>query len=513
MASFTASSLSTSTSVMTTCDSKPEITPQKLMNSSILVQPEWIEMEICDVGNSIFNELPLSKENLNLKVKSLNTALVFKDLKLLKLLASTRNGLLNKGLRSTIWPELFIENHAINDTPTDWHDLPKHKDEDQVLKDVERSFVSFPKGITPEELKDLRTRLNNLIVRVIRTTPALNYYQGYHDVATIVVLVFDDDDLAFKFLHKLTLSYLRDHMLPHIESTVKQLNLISELLEKIDYKFFKAIGSIPPLYALSSVISVFSHDLSKFDDLCLVWDFIFVHDDPALIIYIYASILIYYKDDILNDLDELSGKSFSSDDTLIDESSTSIHEDEFYNRDFIHVILNNLIDNNLNSTNSIDSNLEIYNILQLSLKYINKYPPSSLKLMSEISDYSVLKAKRSELELLKSSSSFNNEPKRPSSSLPKKKGRLSSIILRNKSLSLILKLSLGIGLLSIIINYTVSNHPNVLSHSFIKFRSREFGVLNSFSVNAIFKDVENTALFFYSSAGKVVESIRGNGNR
>ncbi|GME79029.1 unnamed protein product [Ambrosiozyma monospora] len=270
-------------------------------------------------------------------------------------------------------------------------------------------------------------------------------------------------------------------MLPNIESSVKQLSLIPELLSDIDYTFYKIIGTIQPVYALSSIISLFAHDLNKFDDLCLIWDFVFVHNDPSLFIYIYATLLIYYRDDILTDLDEISGKSFSSDDTLTNSGLEfdDSYVGEFYNSDLIHVTLTNLIKNNLNTTNSIDSNLEIYNILQMSVKNKDEYPLDSLKSVQKLSKYSSLRNKtislttldlqieeqRQEMKKLKEAQEKEYqkrvEERRVKEQLRKqeeeKQFRKKQLVLRFQNLSMILKVSIGIGIFGIVVNYALNN--------------------------------------------------------
>ncbi|GMG10943.1 unnamed protein product [[Candida] boidinii] len=400
------------------------------MPSTTVLQPEWVKMDINDIGNSIFNEKSLISDynNKDLKKDTLKLAIKQNNKEIMYQLSQTRDGLINNEFRSKIWPILLGMEPPVSKTKgikgekeieyndekedeeekegdnekedndekeekqsnLDTNSLPQHKDEDQVKKDVDRSFINYPKNLTKDELESLRLKLNNLIVKVLRNNPKLNYYQGYHDIATIILLVFEnDEESAFKFLQHLSLFHLRDHMLPSIESTIDQLHLIYDLIEITDPLMYKLIKFLDPSFSISFIISIFSHNIEKFDEILLVWDFIFSEDSMVLLIYIFASILIYYKFEILNDLNEFL-------DLDINNNKNNKLNDLIFledNKDLIHCAIKNTINNNLNNNKNLDSKSEIFSILQLSLSYLHKYPPiENLKNFNKIiSNYSVLK--------------------------------------------------------------------------------------------------------------------------
>ncbi|WVQ81438.1 hypothetical protein IAT38_003562 [Cryptococcus sp. DSM 104549] len=68
--------------------------------------------------------------------------------------------------------------------------LPLHKDEHQVHLDTNRSFVTYPRGLTPENKLAMQADLDDLIVRVLRKYPKLSYFQGYHDILSVLYLTF-----------------------------------------------------------------------------------------------------------------------------------------------------------------------------------------------------------------------------------------------------------------------------------------------------------------------------------
>ncbi|KAG0679916.1 hypothetical protein C6P42_005361 [Pichia californica] len=420
-----------------------------------------------DNGKSIF-DIDLTSDHE--REKHINQMLEMLDAndidRLRETVLCTSDGLLDNSVRKRAWPLLIgqdtlLDMHmkeSVNIKEQDSKESSitrlkhqiEHKDAEQVLKDVERSFIylnSIPdqQNSVENNLSFLRKRLNKLIIHVLNAIPGINYYQGYHDVASMVVLTFDNDYEAFRFLYNLTLRYLRDHMMTNISPTMKQLDLIPELLSYNDYDIYLILKTSKPVYALSAVISLFTHDITNINDISLIWDYIFACDDPQLVIYIYTALLIYYKDDILVDLNEMSDSSI--------ESST-------YDSDIVHVVLNNFIKTHL-SENSIDSKLEVNTVLRLALDLKKKIPLSKLKSFKNISSFSFLKSKSTSITVLILQI---KEQKLQDTKIQKKRYILktlnnnSALIKREIHRSpMIIKASLGICILGIVMHTTLKN--------------------------------------------------------
>lgn len=76
-----------------------------------------------------------------------------------------------------------------------------------MFLDSDRAFVHFPQ--TTDDIIDVyKLELLDLMVAVMRRNPSLSYYQGYHDVAQIMYLIFGRDD-AIPILEYVTLYFLR----------------------------------------------------------------------------------------------------------------------------------------------------------------------------------------------------------------------------------------------------------------------------------------------------------------
>jgi hypothetical protein len=77
---------------------------------------EWVEMSAGDIGQSIYDLYPLTDEKRELKIKSIETAYELRDRRLLADFASSREGLVNDGLRRKIWPLLLgMEKDCVSD--------------------------------------------------------------------------------------------------------------------------------------------------------------------------------------------------------------------------------------------------------------------------------------------------------------------------------------------------------------------------------------------------------------
>ncbi|ODQ82098.1 hypothetical protein BABINDRAFT_160294 [Babjeviella inositovora NRRL Y-12698] len=312
-----------------------------------ILMPDWVSMDIGDLGKSIYNDHPLDDDTRPLKKKAIVEALVEDNRELLAALSRSRGGLLNSELRFQVWSALLgvssladdatiresvMFNSALMDSdlthvdefeaatqkeaegaeePTDeeksdrasYEKMLPHKDENQVKLDVDRSFIFYPANPLTEDLLHMRSDLTQLITRILRTNPFLHYYQGYHDIVSIIYLVFRDYDpllsQTYAVLEHLTLNHLRDFMIRDIQPSIDQLMLLPELVARIDPKFGQTIGRIQPFYALSSILTMFSHDVTKFEDICMIMDFIMATGEASSSIYIFAAVLFYHKSDIM----------------------------------------------------------------------------------------------------------------------------------------------------------------------------------------------------------------------
>lgn len=268
--------------------------------------------------------------------------------------------------------------HSSNKASENWKDLPCHKDEEQVSKDTERAFTYYPFKSSEEKEKlsgPIEKELYSLIVAVLRRNPQLSYYQGYHDIATIVYLIFGAQE-AIPVLEYISLNFLRDFMMPLIEPSFDHLNMVSNLLEASDPELSEVISQANPFYAISPIITILTHDVVSFDNICLFLDLIFSTLNMATPIYLYTSIvkcqrdkLIPYKNDPTNMVDSL----------LSNIVETMPTEESF-----------------------------IFDVTSSASSLLQEHPPQTLRSWDLLSDYSVLKTSAAPPKI--SEPHFSNHP-------------------------------------------------------------------------------------------------------
>jgi len=398
------------------------------------------------LDNSIHN--PKIKQK-NLKESSLSAAIEMNDYKILQYLTRTNGGLINSEFRKLVWPILLgvgLGDDGVTAAVEDWTLLPPHKDEDQVALDVGRSFVYYPQNISTAEKNELKCKLKDIIIRILRTYPELSYYQGYHDICTLFLIIFQNDlDICFKVVSNFTLFYLRDFMMPDIDVTIKMLKLIPELTLKADKSLYKdaMMNEIEPFYCLSAIITIFAHDVLNFNTICQIFDFIIASGSISSIIYLYVSLLSQKKDKIFEKI------------SMIDDDEA----DCFSKQDLIHDSLSKFMRN----TDSNDINKGLQNCIEI----MKKYPLEKLKNFKNINKYSVLRTNTLVPELdkevledrIKSSNKILlskqvNEAKIKPIQIPDNHGRIILLkkLLGNRRNQQLFTVSITIGIISLLLN-------------------------------------------------------------
>ncbi|CAI5759854.1 unnamed protein product [Candida verbasci] len=340
--------------------------PELLNNSSsftTMIHDQWVQMDKLS-----HNEESMTEQIQNMKIRTIYGSLESynreKDINILIEAARSTDGLISNELRKVIWPILLnidmeskFKTNLLSDSSNllsqlDNLDLPPHKDEDQVKLDVQRSFTlfnhiqslkssttnSYSTILSTSDVKNIKNKLSNLIIKILRKYPNLNYYQGFHDVSSIVLLVCYDselsefnEDMAFKILEKLTPFHLRDFMLTDINLTVNHLRLIPTLLENIDLELFNLIKSNSNCHgnydykffqAISSIITIYSHDISNLSQILQIWDFLLSYDSVIVSIYIYVAALITLKPKIWKTLN-IEDDDFTSVDSALSHTTLS----------------------------------------------------------------------------------------------------------------------------------------------------------------------------------------------
>ncbi|PWZ01843.1 hypothetical protein BCV70DRAFT_171162, partial [Testicularia cyperi] len=214
-----------------------------------------------------------------------------------------------------------------------------HRDHEQVDKDIQRSFVgpAFARMFStihspthdPDseaaghtDLKTLRRRqLSDLVLSTLGKHPSLSYFQGYHDILTVLLLtlapelpgdaVGETDALLRSAAERLSLHLIRDSMTNDLQPIMGQLKILRNLLRACDAQMAELSerASALPFFALPWLLTLFTHDLEDIAVSQRVMDFLLAYG-PASAIYLCAAVILAKKDDIVSqDPDDLEDPS------------------------------------------------------------------------------------------------------------------------------------------------------------------------------------------------------------
>ncbi|KAF7986363.1 hypothetical protein HWV62_35376 [Athelia sp. TMB] len=214
--------------------------------------------------------------------------------------------------RAEIWPTLLnpnpstsLDSSADGPTPTGPDAPPPepHRDERQIHLDTERSFVFYPAAPlsiegSMDRRHELQAELDALLVTLFRRRPQLSYFQGYHDIVTVLFLTLPPE-LHLVCVEKLSLHRVRDSMGSSLEPVLGLLRVLKNLLRLADPSFAALLERNSPLpyYALSNLLTLFSHDVPTLPLIQHVFDYLLCRP-PISVVYLGAAILLARKQEV-----------------------------------------------------------------------------------------------------------------------------------------------------------------------------------------------------------------------
>lgn len=351
--------------------------------------------ESTDESNKIRNAKELKSKII---VEKLNSITTNNDSQLenlaLSLLGITEFGFINNSIRRKCWTHLLT--HQMNRVRKENNDSIKieadnspHKDENQVKLDTDRSFGYIEDSIIKHRLKQI---LYDVIIGILKRNPQLNYYQGYHDVASIFVMIYYEDiakneykkqiNETISILEVFTLSYLRDFMMDSLDFTIDQLKIVTLILMKMGKKFVNKLklDKQKPFYMISSILTIYSHHFKpkvnqNHQDECNliyeIFDMVICSQSMIIPLIIYSKFLLNSKNQLLKEY-ETNLEHFSNIDDLVHASIQKVivksFQDTEKNHDHLkqwYTILNEVRFNFINNKIKIPS----------LKRQINKYSP------------------------------------------------------------------------------------------------------------------------------------------
>ena len=152
----------------------------------------------------------------------------------------------------------------------------------QIIYFVEELRISFKNQKQKE--------LSNIVNAVLCRNDRLHYYQGFHDICSVLLLVLGER-AAFIAAERLALFFLRDAMAPNLSLIMKQLSLLYVILKVEDCELHDYLQEMNmlPYFCISWILTWFSHNLKSIDLICRLFDF-FIARNPLMPLYFAVTV-------------------------------------------------------------------------------------------------------------------------------------------------------------------------------------------------------------------------------
>jgi len=131
---------------------------------------------------------------------------------------------------------------------------------------------------------------------------AVHYYQGLHDVASVLLLVTRSEAAAFRLLRRLCVGPLRDCTRPTLSAALAALSALPALLAAADPALAAHLAGTPPHYALPWHLTWFAHGVppgpGALDGAARLFD-LFAATHPLMPLYVGAAALVACREALL----------------------------------------------------------------------------------------------------------------------------------------------------------------------------------------------------------------------
>lgn len=126
-----------------------------------------------------------------------------------------------------------------------------------------------------------------MITEVLRRHPTLCYFQGYHDIVQVLLLVLGAN-AAPPAAARLSLLRIRDFMLPTMTGALSHLQLLPTILRAADAELFAHLSQTAPFYfALPATLTLYAHDIQEYGDIARLFDFLLA-SETVVSVYLFA---------------------------------------------------------------------------------------------------------------------------------------------------------------------------------------------------------------------------------
>ncbi|CAG2112455.1 unnamed protein product [Medioppia subpectinata] len=222
------------------------------------------------------------------------------DTRGLRRLATVGQGFITDNLRRQIWPKVAKVSVVETSPRPDLKTIESHEFYNQVVLDVNRSLKRFPPSIDTDHRISMQDSLVRLIMRVLIKNPELHYFQGYHDICVTFLMVLGEE-MAFYVVNQLSKTHFRIFMDKTMEKTADLMDIIPILVRREseplgDHMERSDVGTI---FALSWVITWFSHVLPTYEHVTRLFDF-FLVSHSLMPLYLTVALVLHKERHILD---------------------------------------------------------------------------------------------------------------------------------------------------------------------------------------------------------------------
>lgn len=134
-----------------------------------------------------------------------------------------------------------------------------------------------------------KQELSNVITETLRRHPLLCYFQGYHDIVQVLLLVLGAE-AAPAAAARLSLLRIRDFMLPTMTGALSHLQLLPGILKAADAELFDHLSETAPFYfALPATLTLYAHEIQEYGDIARLFDYLLTNE-AVVSIYLYATV-------------------------------------------------------------------------------------------------------------------------------------------------------------------------------------------------------------------------------
>lgn len=224
------------------------------------------------------------------------------DVQELRKISRLEGGFVSNRIRNRVWPKLLAINRYNVADYTAYID--EHRDDSQVKCDIERSLWNIHHlNSWKENYRERRRKtLSNIIMAILCRNEQLFYYQGFHDLVSIFLLVLEDDHLTFALAECVSRNFVSDYMTSDFEIVSHSMRLIFVIIKAIDPELhnFLVKARVEPYFATSWLITWFAHDLKTLNETARLFDAL-LSSHPSFAYYLCAAYVLHLKSDIMEE--------------------------------------------------------------------------------------------------------------------------------------------------------------------------------------------------------------------